>query len=190
MANAEPSVIPVNPSDAACIELVNSSFTDHLGRGALVDRLVESGWQRWFLDRYRLAPKPPGPPPLQEFAILRRDLRRILGKWSGGALTSRDILVLDRRIREVPVRQRVSLSDNGLELDHEPLLRNWEWVMAAVAGSAVQLLSTGEQRRLKVCANPACSWMFYDPTINGSKQYCSTTPCASLLRVRRFRERT
>ncbi len=87
------------------------------------------------------------------------------------------------------MRRRVALTDDGLESAEEPVRRTWEWVVAAVTGSAVDLMSTGNPRRLKLCGNPACSWMFYDRTINGSKQFCSMTPCATLLRVRRFRER-
>jgi predicted RNA-binding Zn ribbon-like protein len=183
------SVIPANPSDAACVDLVNSTFTDHLGTGARVDRVADPRWQRWFLDRYGLTPKPPGPPPLDDLVALRRDLRRILEKWNAGTLTSRDVRLLDSRMRAVPMRRRVLLTNAGLKSDEEPFSRSWEWVIAAVTGSAVDLMKAGNPHRLKVCANPACSWMFYDRTINGSRRYCSTTPCASLLRVRRFRQR-
>jgi predicted RNA-binding Zn ribbon-like protein len=61
--------------------------------------------------------------------------------------------------------------------------------MAAVAESAVELMASGDSRRLKTCSNPDCSWMFYDDTVNRSRQFCSTTPCGSLIRVRRFRAR-
>jgi predicted RNA-binding Zn ribbon-like protein len=189
MTLLEDPVIPVNPSDVSCLDLVNSAFTDHLGTGARVDRVAEPRWQEWFLRRYELTPRPPGPLPLDECVALRRDLRRVLERWSDGALTSRDVRVLDRRIRGVLVRRRVVLTDDGLEWDEEPESRTWEWVFAVVTASAVDLIGSGDPHRLKVCANPDCSWMFYDQTINGSKQYCSTTPCASLLRVRRFRQR-
>jgi predicted RNA-binding Zn ribbon-like protein len=75
----------------------------------------------------------------------------------------------------------------GIATRYEPLDRNSTWVSAAISASAADMLSIGEPKRLKTCANPACSWMFYDQTINRSKRFCSTTPCGSLVRVRRFR---
>src|SRR4051812_31998783 len=101
MAAVEHSIIPANPSDVACVDFVNSRFTDHLGCGPPVDRLGEPGWQRWFLDRYGLTPKPPGPPPVDELAALRRDLRRILEKWPSADITPRDVRLLDRWTRDV-----------------------------------------------------------------------------------------
>jgi predicted RNA-binding Zn ribbon-like protein len=186
-----PSVVPANPADVACIDLVNSTFSDHLGSGEWVDRIADRAWQEWFLDRYGLTPARQGPMPVEVLVALRTDVRRVLGTWSDQEpLRPRDVRALDGRIRGVPLRRRAVNAEAGLELRHEPLRRDWDWVVAAVAASTVELMSSGDPHRLKVCANPACSWVFYDRTINGSRQYCSTTPCASLLRVRRFRQRS
>jgi predicted RNA-binding Zn ribbon-like protein len=184
------SPIPTQPSEFACVELVNSAFTDHLGTGDPIDRLGMSDWQRWFLDRYSLRPEASGAAPVAELVALRSDLRRILDRWSTqDGITPRDVRLLDRRTKQADLRQRVRLADDGVELQLEPLQRDWTWVIAAVAASAVELLGTGDPQRLKTCSNPACSWMFYDTTVNRSRVFCSTTPCGSLMRVRRFRER-
>ena len=61
-------------------------------------------------------------------------------------------------------------------------------VLAEIAGSAVELMGTGDPNCLKACGNPGCSWLFYDTTLNHSRRYCSATPCGSLMRVRRFRQ--
>lgn len=182
------SSIPVKPSDVACIDLVNSTFSDHVGSGEWSDRVGDRTWQRWFLDWHDLGSPPPGTPPVDDLVALRSDVRRVLEKWSSHQrLNTRDARALNRWICDVPMQRRVATSDQGLELREEPVRRGWASVLAAVAASAVELIASGDHRRMKVCANPACSWAFYDQTINGSRQYCSTTPCASLLRVRRFR---
>lgn len=183
------SSIPAHPSDFACIDLVNSSFTDYRGGGEAIDRLGSKQWQRWFLNRYGISPDAAtDKPPLEELAVLRQDLRRILERWTiHGQFTRRDAKQLDARTQLVQLRQRVDLVSGDLELREEPLRRDWPWVMASLAISAVELIATQDFRRLKSCANPNCSWMFYDETINRSKQYCSTSPCGSLIRVRRFR---
>lgn len=182
--------IPANPSDEACIDLVNSSFTDHLGAGPSIDRLALPEWQEWFLDRHELRPDEARPWPTQDMTELRRDLRRVLDKWGEQApLNQRDVRLLDQRLRAAPHRDRISRKGSTLELRQEPFRRDWNWVIAELTRSTVQLIEAGDHRRLKRCDNPHCSWMFYDTTINRSKQFCSTSPCGLLVRVRRFRER-
>ncbi len=190
LAPAERSAVPVNASDFACIDFANTAFSDHLGGGADVDRIASNPWWRWFLDRYELQPTARAARPLDELVRLRRDLRRVLETWSrGAALSDRDVGALDMRMRGAPLRRRVSARDRGIELTTEPLRRDWSWVLASITASAIELMQTGDPKRLKVCTNPSCSWLFYDTTLNRSKRYCSATPCASLMRVRRFRER-
>ncbi|MDQ3757009.1 MAG: CGNR zinc finger domain-containing protein [Actinomycetota bacterium] len=183
------TAIPSHPSDHACVDFVDSSFSDHLGRRDPVERIDSPQWQKWFLDRYGLKPVPREAPPIEKLVVLRQDIRRILVKWSNDAVAPRDLRLLDRRVREATFRHRVAASASGVRLAPEPLQRDWTWVMAMVAASCVALMETGDPKRLKLCGNTDCSWMFYDTTVNRSKQFCSTTTCASLVRVRRFRQR-
>jgi predicted RNA-binding Zn ribbon-like protein len=55
-----------------------------------------------------------------------------------------------------------------------------------VARSAVELLTTGDPRRIKVCENPyGCGWLFYDASKNGSRRWCSMEGCGSQVKMRR-----
>jgi predicted RNA-binding Zn ribbon-like protein len=180
---------PANASQFACIDFINSSFADHRGGVEQIDRLPTPEWQDWFLDRYGLAPTMAGSAPVEQLVTLRRRIRRILEKWArGDALGTRDVRALDECVTQAPMIRRLAMTPAGLELRDEPLRRDWTWTMASVTASAVHLLNTGDPHRLKTCANPNCTWMFYDDTNNHSKQFCSTTPCGVLMRVRRFRE--
>src|SRR5437868_992599 len=134
MSHAAQSAIPVNVSDVACIDLVNSAFTDHLGVGAGGDRIASAQWQEWFLDRYRLKPDGQSPRPLEEMVTLRRDLRRILERWSSPtALSRHDVRLLDVRLSAAPVRERVAGQGGRLEIALEPVRRDWAWVLASIA---------------------------------------------------------
>ena len=189
MLHTAESAIPTNPSDVACIDLINSSFTDYLGTGDTSDRITSREWQAWFLHRYRLKPDRRDPLPVEELVSLRGDLHRILDKWSRRvALSLRDVKLLDARVRAAPMRRRVAGKAAGLELAQEPVRRDWTWVLAEVTASAVELMSAKDPKRLKTCGNPDCSWLFYDASVNHSRQYCTATPCGSLMRVRRFRQ--
>jgi predicted RNA-binding Zn ribbon-like protein len=71
----------------------------------------------------------------------------------------------------------------------------WDWrpdeqrldqVLWPVARSAVELLTTGDPRRIKVCENPyGCGWLFYDSSKNGSRRWCSMEGCGSQVKMRR-----
>jgi predicted RNA-binding Zn ribbon-like protein len=181
---------PCTVSDHACIDFVNSSFTDYRGTRGSFDRIGLPEWQEWFLSRHHLHTSSAVAAPWDELAALRASLRQILDKWSlGETLTREDAETLDRRLHDVPFRRQVSVDSSGVRLGEVPLQRDWTWVMAAVTASAVALIEAGDSNRLRTCMNPACSWMFYDKTLNGSRRFCSSTLCASLIRLRRFRQR-
>jgi predicted RNA-binding Zn ribbon-like protein len=189
VSNPASSPIPTNASEFACIDFVNSAFTDYRGDGgAHFDRLPLGEWQSWFLARHGLDIENPGRVPVSALSALRDDLRGILEKFAKGrALTTSDAEVLDSWVKGVQLRRRVTRTAGGVELTLEPRSRDWAWVMSEVGSSTLDLVSSQPSERLKVCANPACSWMFYDQTLNNSKQFCSKDACGTLMRVRRFR---
>jgi predicted RNA-binding Zn ribbon-like protein len=65
----------------------------------------------------------------------------------------------------------------------EPRLDRILWPVAA---SAIDLLTAGDLRRVKVCDNPlGCGWLFYDNSKNGSRRWCSMEGCGSQIKMRR-----
>jgi predicted RNA-binding Zn ribbon-like protein len=183
-----PSPIPRHPSEFACIDLINSAFTHHLGKGPGFDRLARWEWRAWFLSRHGIEVDPACPVPIDQLATLRDQLRAILWQWARtGSLTARQTDALDAWVSKAPLRQRVRQISGRPGLAVEPADRDWTWAMARIAASAAELAGNGAPERLKVCANPDCSWMFYDHTLNRSQRFCSTSPCATVVRVRRFR---
>jgi predicted RNA-binding Zn ribbon-like protein len=192
MTSDASSQIPRHPSEFACIDLVNSAFTHHLGTGPVADRLSQQAWRAWFLDHHGLEVGKQDAPPIAELSALRHELRRMLERWgTTGSVTPRDAQRLDRWVGRIPIRQRVARAATGrLGLAIEPITRDWDWAIARIAASAVELVACYTPERLKICANPDCSWMFYDHTLNRSKRFCSTDLCGNVTRVRRFRTRT
>ena len=55
--------------------------------------------------------------------------------------------------------------------------------------SAVDLLLTGDQRRLRECAADDCGWLFYDTSRNQSRRWCSMQSCGNRAKVQQFRDR-
>jgi predicted RNA-binding Zn ribbon-like protein len=47
----------------------------------------------------------------------------------------------------------------------------------------------GTARRLRVCRNDACGWVFYDHSRNGAARWCSMNVCGSRAKAREYRRR-
>lgn len=64
-----------------------------------------------------------------------------------------------------------------------------DWLLAAVARSAAELLTEGEATRLRLCANSACSLFFYDNSRTHRRRWCSMSLCGNRHKVAAFARR-
>jgi predicted RNA-binding Zn ribbon-like protein len=86
-----------------------------------------------------------------------------------------------------------AMSGATLVPDDERLTWHWQpdeqrldQLLWPLARSAVELLTTGDLRRIKLCENPyGCGWLFYDGSKNGSRRWCSMEGCGSQVKMRR-----
>jgi len=51
--------------------------------------------------------------------------------------------------------------------------------------SAADLLSSSELKRVKRCADDACSWLFMDKSRNNSRRWCSMKGCGNRAKAHR-----
>jgi predicted RNA-binding Zn ribbon-like protein len=64
-----------------------------------------------------------------------------------------------------------------------------DWLLAAVARSAAEIVAEGEESRLQLCANPACSLFFYDNSRTHRRRWCSMSLCGNRHKVAAFARR-
>ena len=64
-----------------------------------------------------------------------------------------------------------------------------EWLLAAVARSAAEMIAEGPQARLRLCANPRCGLFFYDTSRTRRRRWCSMTACGNRSKVAAFARR-
>jgi predicted RNA-binding Zn ribbon-like protein len=83
-------------------------------------------------------------------------------------------------------RRSMEQGANGFRITIQPLSFDWNWVMAEITASFVELIEYGDHNRIKICENPECKWFFYDETKSRTKRWCDDK-CASLMKVRKFR---
>jgi len=64
-----------------------------------------------------------------------------------------------------------------------------EWLLAAIARSAAELLADGARQHLKQCANPDCRILFYDDSRTHRRRWCSMALCGNRHKVAAFARR-
>jgi len=61
-----------------------------------------------------------------------------------------------------------------------------EWLLAAVARSAAEILAEGADARVRICANPDCGLLFYDASRTKRRRWCSMAVCGNRHKVASF----
>jgi len=64
-----------------------------------------------------------------------------------------------------------------------------DWLLAAIARSAAEILLEGPAARLRVCANPGCGLFFSDMSRTHRRRWCSMARCGNRHKVAAFARR-
>jgi predicted RNA-binding Zn ribbon-like protein len=64
-----------------------------------------------------------------------------------------------------------------------------DWLLAAIARSAAEILSEAGNARLRICANPACGLLFCDNSRTRQRRWCSMAICGNRHKVASFARR-
>jgi len=154
---------PITPRDVAAIP---GGF----------DRLRNAAEALRFLDALGV-PRPHAP-------LERRHLLRLkLAREAIRALAEGDAAGHGRRMRRLVAGASYRIEAATLRPERE----GWDGFVDALAPAVNELAAT--PRRLKVCHNAACGWVFVDGTLNGGQVWCTAQGCGARMRVRRYRRR-
>lgn len=64
-----------------------------------------------------------------------------------------------------------------------------DWLLAAVARSAAELVTEGTNAPLRICSNASCGLFFYDTSRTGRRRWCSMARCGNRHKVAVFSRR-
>ncbi len=173
--------------DFLALDYINTEWfvTHYHFRDVLTDPALLKG----FLEKWQLKhPSPPSPDITEALiryrAFLSGALRELMAQERLSATTAAE---LEKTLASCPGARRVCLRDGRYETRFQPFQKDWNWVMAEVAASFIELADM-ETGRIRVCDNPGCRWIFYDETRSRTKRCCDGT-CANLVKMRRFRQK-
>jgi predicted RNA-binding Zn ribbon-like protein len=97
-----------------------------------------------------------------------------------------------------PVNQILRITEGHDELVSEGISWKMEfmareggldWLLAAIARSAAEIIVEGAQARLRVCSNPACGLFFSDNSRTHRRRWCSMAICGNRHKVASFARR-
>ena len=105
-----------------------------------------------------------------------------------------DLAILAREHADGAAHAALAATDQGVE---------WRWPedgqalgrpLWPVAWSAIEILTTGDLQRVKVCPGVPgqavpCAWLFYDATRSRTRRWCSMGDCGGAVKARRQSER-
>ena len=171
------------------LDLINSEHFDYRGRKEPRDYLVRPEWMQSFAQRWHLpVTSSPGTFDLAALRILRTLLRQMFEDVTvGRPLTDAQIEELNAILALTPMLQQAQRVGNEICLETIPLQTGWTSVLTQAAVSWVDFLNRTPSRRLKICANPVCHWVFVDQSHNLSRRWCRQEACGNLMKVRQFR---
>ena len=180
---------PLIAAELLALEFINSEWGDFRGRWR-VDDLLKPEWFQKFLAKWHLElDEAPTENEFNALITLRTLMRRIVESLSSGGPDAEDLKLLNGIFQSAPSIRHLVWQTEKFELEIEPLVKNWSWVMAEIAGSFAELLVYGDLQRLKICENPYCRGIFYDETRSRTKRWCTPEKCGNLWKMRRFRSR-
>ncbi len=174
-----------------CLDLINSEHFDCRGRRGVQDHLTNPEWVAAFAHHWHL-PVTAAPDALAMAALraLRTLLRQMYEAAAiGQTVTDAQLEELNAFLALTPVMRQVQRSGTGVRLQTIMLHEGWTAVASQIAASWVEVLESILPTRLKVCANPACHWVFLDQSHNLSRCWCRQWACGNLMKVRQFRAR-
>ncbi|MED4584596.1 CGNR zinc finger domain-containing protein [Brevibacillus choshinensis] len=174
------------------IDFLNSDWRDWRGSGRRENRLEKAEWLEQFLQQWGLsAPLPIDRKISTELLNLRECMRRITESFvRSETVVPEDLAALNQALSLALAHPRLVVDGEGsYHMEQVSPISGWDQVISQIARSFAELLVHEEARRIKICDNHDCQWVFFDESRNRVRRWCDDKMCGNLMKVRRFRER-
>jgi predicted RNA-binding Zn ribbon-like protein len=81
---------------------------------------------------------------------------------------------------------KITRTDDGYSWDNNGNKTQLDWILNPIIRSTVDILVSDEIKKVKVCADPACGWLFIDISRNRSRRWCDMKDCGNRAKATRF----
>ena len=127
---------------------------------------------------------------LKRVVRLRDALRRAFG-----AMVKKERIIhkwvepINEILRITEGHDELVCAPNSWKLEFLARESGLDWLLAAVARSAAEIITEGTQARLRICANPGCALFFRDDSRTHRRRWCSMAICGNRHKVASFARR-
>jgi predicted RNA-binding Zn ribbon-like protein len=148
----------------------------------------------WLLERGLVHPEsvPPeaaGPALVERLRTARTALREVADAVFAQRAPTRAALVeVNRTLRSREIVQLEPAAD-GVSVGHRHEGDPIDDALACLSEPLVAEIAGGRPERLRVCANDACRWVFFDASPTGRRRWCSMASCGNRAKAARHRAR-
>ena len=121
---------------------------------------------------------------------LRDGLRKSFGAIVRKEPIAREwIEPLNEILRITEGHDEIVLTENTWRMQFKAREESLDWLLAAVARSAAEIIVEGMQARVRMCANPVCGLFFSDKSRTRRRRWCSMAICGNRHKVASFARR-
>jgi predicted RNA-binding Zn ribbon-like protein len=128
--------------------------------------------------------------------LLARALRlRVLLRQAFAAISARERIPTEciHAINEIMLvtegHDELVSNGDGWKLEFIGREGGLDWLLAAIARSAAEIVAENSSMRLRRCANPACGLFFWDASRTHRRRWCSMSVCGNRHKVASFAKR-
>ena len=129
-------------------------------------------------------------------SLLSRSIRlRDALRKSFGAIVRKELIArecaepINQILRITEGHDEIDLEENTWKMEFKAREGGLDWLLAAIARSAAEIIVEGAQARLRICANPACGLLFSDKSRTRRRRWCSMAICGNRHKVSSFARR-
>ena len=173
---------------AVWIDLLNSTLSPDGGATRLDFLADPTAFERWLANA---GIEPPRAQVGEAAAAskLRDALRPAFDQLAAdGPLRRETLECVNASLAEAHFRRRLTSRGEGYALVETPIGASSS-VVATIAADFARFVTNHEPKRLKHCANPACTMVFYDRGKNNHRRWCSSAVCGNRDKVANYRAR-
>ena len=129
-------------------------------------------------------------------SLLSRSMRlRDALRKAFGALVRREEIArewaepINQILRITEGHDELVLNATSWKMEFQAREGGLDWLLAAIARSAAEIIVEGAQARLRMCSNPACGLFFSDNSRTHRRRWCSMAVCGNRHKVASFARR-
>ncbi len=127
---------------------------------------------------------------LEDAIALREAMYRVFSATSTGSAPKRaDLEVLNDALSKAMAHPRLVATEDGYVWDWKHEEDALDQMLAPIARSAADLLTSNDLGRVRECSGDTCGWLFIDQSKNHSRRWCAMNDCGNRAKARRHYKR-